>query len=592
MRVLRSNLSGDDVKSWQTFLRGLNPSSSLIVTGTFDPPTYSATVAFQRATGLQADGVVGTRTLGKAMSLGFNCLEDVSTDKSSSCWPPQPLEPSLSPSEREKMFGSFAYVPVPVAGNPEAIKITDGWSMKNIVGVQTPTLNHLNVNAVQFNKLAADQFLNLLRAWDDAGMSRLILSWGGTWSPRFIRGSRTVLSNHAWGTAFDINVQWNMLGAEPALVGSVGSVRELVDIASANGFYWGGWFGYKKGGRADGMHFEICKLLLTLETQMAGRIKSKNKEWYHESNYSREPSSARVGMMTNGEEADGDEELQESITLSVNELRQIIKEEVSSNFVSGLKAATVDQISSKWPKFVEYLKGKFGEMLGKAKFAVKGSGMLSKGTPFVLLPDSSRTVIFWDNVGPKYNTSDTVAQAIGKLSALSDEAVLASCEVLYFYTTLRLILRMTANRVIDEHSELSGVGSLTHDQLDAYVNTSPYVIVSGAVGSVPPGARKLVAGPGVTITDGGAGGDLIVSVTSVTTGSTVQWMERPSGLADGSNMTFNLTRAPVPGTALMFYVNGLLQEQGSDSDYTLSGSVISMLYPYRSGSNIRATYPY
>jgi hypothetical protein len=55
---------------------------------------------------------------------------------------------------------------------------------------------------------------------------------------------------------------------------------------------------------------------------------------------------------------------------------------------------------------------------------------------------------------------------------------------------------MTANRVIDEHSELSGVGSLTHDQLDAYVNTSPYVIVSGAVGSVPPGARKLVAGPG------------------------------------------------------------------------------------------------
>lgn len=151
---------------------------------------------------------------------------------------------------------------------------------------------------------------------------------------------------------------------------------------------------------------------------------------------------------------------------------------------------------------------------------------------------------------------------------------------------------MTANRVIDEHSELSGIGSLTHDQLDAYVNTSPYVIVSGAVGSVPPGSRKLVAGPGVTITDGGAGGDLIVSVTSVTTGSTVQWMERPSGLADGSNMTFNLTRSPVPGAALMFYVNGLLQEQGSDSDYTLSGSVISMLYPYRSGSNIRATYPY
>jgi hypothetical protein len=70
-----------------------------------------------------------------------------------------------------------------------------------------------------------------------------------------VRGSKTVLSNHAFGTAFDINVNWNRLGTIPALVGQKGSVRELVQIANNNGFYWGGHFT-----RKDGMHFEIAKI--------------------------------------------------------------------------------------------------------------------------------------------------------------------------------------------------------------------------------------------------------------------------------------------------------------------------------------------
>jgi hypothetical protein len=35
-------------------------------------------------------------------------------------------------------------------------------------------------------------------------------------------------------------------------------VRELVPIANAFGFYWGGHFG---AGRVDGMHFEVAKVL-------------------------------------------------------------------------------------------------------------------------------------------------------------------------------------------------------------------------------------------------------------------------------------------------------------------------------------------
>ena len=60
--------------------------------------------------------------------------------------------------------------------------------------------------------------------------------------------------NHAWGTAFDVNVPWNARGM-PALRGEKDSVRELVPIANSRGF-WGGHFS-----RRDGMHFEASRLL-------------------------------------------------------------------------------------------------------------------------------------------------------------------------------------------------------------------------------------------------------------------------------------------------------------------------------------------
>ena len=74
---------------------------------------------------------------------------------------------------------------------------------------------------------------------------------------RRVRGSATKLSNHAFGAALDINYAWNKLGHIPALIGSRGSLRELVPIANQLGFYWGGHY----AGRKDGMHFEVAKIL-------------------------------------------------------------------------------------------------------------------------------------------------------------------------------------------------------------------------------------------------------------------------------------------------------------------------------------------
>jgi hypothetical protein len=65
-----------------------------------------------------------------------------------------------------------------------------------------------------------------------------------------------VLSNHAFGSAFDINAALNPLGAEPALPGTPGCVYDMVRIAHDHGFYWGGHFSKRR----DGMHFEVAEV--------------------------------------------------------------------------------------------------------------------------------------------------------------------------------------------------------------------------------------------------------------------------------------------------------------------------------------------
>lgn len=150
---------------------------------------------------------------------------------------------------------------------------------------------------------------------------------------------------------------------------------------------------------------------------------------------------------------------------------------------------------------------------------------------------------------------------------------------------------MTAARIVDDHLELANVGTLTHPQVDALLTGSMFLLVSGS-GPMPDLARRLKAGPGVTITDEGPGGHLIISAASALTGSATSWMEEPSGDVDGDNATFVLANAPLPTQALMFFINGALQKQGTGNDYLLSGSTVTVSYAPRSGSNVAATYPY
>ena len=256
LTLLQLNSAGTLVKSWQFFLIGQQHFSGL-ADGIFNLATKAATITFQQLHQLQPDGIVGNKTWGMAMQLGFSAIDDIRTDMTGENFPPRPrFAPLVGIKERQRIFGSFSFLSKPIPGNPENIVITDNWEKENIISVHIPQLKKIiGHDRVPFHRLAGGQLKQLWADWESAGLLAFIFTWNGSFVPRFIRGSRTVLSNHAFGSAFDINASFNPLGAMPPLVGQKGSVRELVGIAHDNLFYWGGHFT-----RRDGMHFEIAKI--------------------------------------------------------------------------------------------------------------------------------------------------------------------------------------------------------------------------------------------------------------------------------------------------------------------------------------------
>jgi hypothetical protein len=67
--------------------------------------------------------------------------------------------------------------------------------------------------------------------------------------------------------------------------------------------------------------------------------------------------------------------------------------------------------------------------------------------------------------------------------------------------------------------------------------------------------------------------------------------EIPIGSIDGTNSTFILRNIPVNGSEHL-YLNGLLIEEGSQTDYTISGSTITFSEPLWEGAKLHCTYYY
>lgn len=255
--VLREGSTGDGVRQWQLFLIGEELLND-VADGIFGPATRRATQKYQRAKGLTDDAVVGSKTYAKAIEDGFSVVVDEED------FPPRPsFRPLVGTLARQQVFGKFSFQPAPIPSNRERIKILGDWEQKNIARVQIPTLQGIdtfgtpNSGRMRFHKKAAEQLKAMWAAWAANNLIDQVQTFGGSFVARFIRGSTSTLSNHAFGSAFDINMRQNALGKIPARVGAEGSVRELVPIANDFGFYWGGHF----ASRQDGMHFEVAKIL-------------------------------------------------------------------------------------------------------------------------------------------------------------------------------------------------------------------------------------------------------------------------------------------------------------------------------------------
>ena len=267
-KIIKKGDNNDLVGDWQSFLRGENLYFGAI-DDDFGNATDIATKLFQKKYHLLDDGVVGDSTYKKAITLNFHQNQVVVSVTDSANFPPKPnFLPITGNATREKLFGKIQFTPAPTKDNPEGIKITNDFESKNIVKVNLPALSKATggkFTAMRWHKECDYQLVKLFERLEKENLHTKILSYAGAFYPRFIRGSRTQLSNHSWGTAFDCNVPQNGLGKVPAMIGDKGCIRELVPIANECGFYWGGHFGLdsngKVVGRMDGMHFEIAKII-------------------------------------------------------------------------------------------------------------------------------------------------------------------------------------------------------------------------------------------------------------------------------------------------------------------------------------------
>jgi hypothetical protein len=138
----------------------------------------------------------------------------------------------------KRVFGEFEYV----TRQDGSIVIVGEWVQQNIVKVP------INENVLQIHRLIEPQVKNILI---DLGCANLIEEFdithgGGGFCPRHILWNHSKpLSLHSWGIAIDLNPIKYPYGS------TLKPRNDVIDIFTANGFSWGGYWQTK-----DPMHLE------------------------------------------------------------------------------------------------------------------------------------------------------------------------------------------------------------------------------------------------------------------------------------------------------------------------------------------------
>jgi hypothetical protein len=141
----------------------------------------------------------------------------------------------------KRIFGEFSYRPT--AGRfivPDPV-----WESANIVQERVPLLGLIACNGKLLVQLGG-----AMRELIARGLSGLVRSYDGCYSPRMQVGNAYALSRHAYGIAVDLNAGANPYGATPK------QDPRLIEVMERWGFTWGGrWL------VPDGMHFEFVRFV-------------------------------------------------------------------------------------------------------------------------------------------------------------------------------------------------------------------------------------------------------------------------------------------------------------------------------------------
>jgi hypothetical protein len=160
-------------------------------------------------------------------------------------------------------------------GSGGKLILPDGWAAIHIGTALIPQLQGVATyggkfsGKVRFFKPAIPQLVAAFAEVERLDLKSKILFWDGSFVPRLKRGGSTP-SNHSFGTAFDINAQWNPFRRKPAAPGAKGDLHAVAQVFKSFGFTWGGdW-----KNTPDGMHFEINRLMSPLELESLTREQS------------------------------------------------------------------------------------------------------------------------------------------------------------------------------------------------------------------------------------------------------------------------------------------------------------------------------
>lgn len=270
-----------EVQRWQYFLLKQNVPQVGAIDGQFGLKTENATKFFQVQQSLPTTGAFDAATCDAAKTLGYVVVpDDHYDDKKTKAFPPKPTNlASPDNASRNNGLGCFLFRQLPLANRADPDEVVmlgscDGtvadWRKTNIIDIPIPQLRFASgfTGTVTCHRLVAPHITQLFARWEELQLLHLVRAFDGTFNPRYKRGQSPsddasgpkqsahvdALSNHAFGSAMDVNADDNAFNTEPVLCPLRGCVRELVQSANELGFYWGGHFTSPK----DGMHFEFA----------------------------------------------------------------------------------------------------------------------------------------------------------------------------------------------------------------------------------------------------------------------------------------------------------------------------------------------